>query len=184
MWKSYTLHLRFVLELLADLRPGFGRVLYLSCARPADLRTLRITQFFQRGRGTIPFFVSFIYCNIQGNTLYYLSSRTFDRNSVFMLPSVHLTFRKSGAKMETAHPGGSNSAGRVRPCQGRCRRFESGLPLQFLQRVRPGLCSLWRGRSCRLRAFILQPRTIPSQDRTLSLFLYPTSLHTTLLFAV
>src|SRR5579871_827507 len=25
---------------------------------------------------------------------------------------------------------GSNSAGRVRPCQGRCRRFESGLPLQ------------------------------------------------------
>src|ERR1700720_536269 len=24
---------------------------------------------------------------------------------------------------------GSNSAGRVRPCQGRCRRFESGLPL-------------------------------------------------------
>ncbi|SPF43256.1 hypothetical protein SBA4_3010017 [Candidatus Sulfopaludibacter sp. SbA4] len=26
-------------------------------------------------------------------------------------------------------PGGSNSAGRVRPCQGRCRRFESGLPL-------------------------------------------------------
>ncbi len=25
---------------------------------------------------------------------------------------------------------GSNSVGRVRPCQGRCRRFESGLPLQ------------------------------------------------------
>src|SRR5260370_11439891 len=27
--------------------------------------------------------------------------------------------------------GGSNSAGRVRPCQGRCRRFESGLPLHI-----------------------------------------------------
>src|ERR1700677_3080092 len=27
---------------------------------------------------------------------------------------------------------GSNSAGRVRPCQGRCRRFESGLPLHSL----------------------------------------------------
>src|SRR5258707_8504236 len=27
--------------------------------------------------------------------------------------------------------GGSNSVGRVRPCQGRCRRFESGLPLHF-----------------------------------------------------
>src|SRR5215831_14437810 len=26
--------------------------------------------------------------------------------------------------------GGSNSAGRVRPCQGRCRGFESRLPLQ------------------------------------------------------
>src|SRR6202142_1659485 len=26
-------------------------------------------------------------------------------------------------------PGGSNSAGRVRPCQGRCRGFESRLPL-------------------------------------------------------
>src|ERR1035441_9372218 len=26
---------------------------------------------------------------------------------------------------------GSNSVGRVRPCQGRCRRFESGLPLQI-----------------------------------------------------
>src|ERR1700735_2317586 len=29
---------------------------------------------------------------------------------------------------------GSNSAGRVRPCQGRCRRFESGLPLQIPNR--------------------------------------------------
>src|SRR5690349_10335192 len=28
--------------------------------------------------------------------------------------------------------GGSNSAGRVRPCQGRCRGFESRLPLQFI----------------------------------------------------
>ena len=27
---------------------------------------------------------------------------------------------------------GSNSVGRVRPCQGRCRRFEPGLPLHFI----------------------------------------------------
>src|SRR5882757_6098182 len=28
---------------------------------------------------------------------------------------------------------GSNSAGRVRPCQGRCRGFESRLPLHYLR---------------------------------------------------
>ena len=33
--------------------------------------------------------------------------------------------------MVVSPTGGSNSAGRVRPCQGRCRRFESGLPLHF-----------------------------------------------------
>src|ERR1700758_3740488 len=31
--------------------------------------------------------------------------------------------------------GGSNSAGRVRPCQGRCRGFESRLPLQSLKQT-------------------------------------------------
>ena len=31
----------------------------------------------------------------------------------------------------------SNSVGRVRPCQGRCRRFEPGLPLQNLKLLRP-----------------------------------------------
>src|SRR5215468_424787 len=35
------------------------------------------------------------------------------------------------AKMKFS-PSGSNSAGRVRPCQGRCRGFESRLPLQSL----------------------------------------------------
>src|ERR1035438_7193708 len=33
--------------------------------------------------------------------------------------------------MVVSPTGGSNSAGRVRPCQGRCRRFESGLPLHI-----------------------------------------------------
>src|SRR6266571_1454579 len=43
--------------------------------------------------------------------------------------------------------GGSNSAGRVRPCQGRCRGFESRLPLQtFL---------LWMVMICRLSWFLL-----------------------------
>jgi hypothetical protein len=35
---------------------------------------------------------------------------------------------------------GSNSAGRVRPCQGRCRGFESRLPLQI-----PGCTGLYGG---------------------------------------
>ncbi len=41
---------------------------------------------------------------------------------------------ESSAKTRTAGPsrgGGSSSAGRALPCQGRCREFESRLPLHF-----------------------------------------------------
>ena len=88
------------------------------------------TTEFQKGKRVFPFFVFFVFIYIHRNPQYYYCSKTFDCKTVFTLPKPNLTFPNSGAKIESAHFGcGSNSAGRVRPCQGRCRRFESGLPL-------------------------------------------------------
>src|SRR5579864_8724550 len=46
------------------------------------------------------------------------------------------TFDTRNVLVDNRFPsGGSNSAGRVRPCQGRCRGFESRLPLQIFIRT-------------------------------------------------
>src|SRR5579883_402949 len=65
-------------------------------------------------------------------------ARTFDtravsgENRVSVRVDVVPRARMRLARAEfSTRSSGSNSAGRVRPCQGRCRGFESRLPLQF-----------------------------------------------------
>ena len=54
--------------------------------------------------------------------------------NAFIFNNFPITFDTANVSGENGvfHSGGSNSAGRVRPCQGRCRGFESRLPLQYI----------------------------------------------------